>query len=209
MYIKFPHLGLLFPYDFFANKMNWIREIFFGIQRVALYILAYFDDIMEMTSSILRNQSNILVFSILTYIAPMKLIISEFSSFRIISILWATEHSWLLCRLMKSLLLYSDVNIFFTFRIIFPGSFFCARSSKKLVISSIHNQWISNDCWISSALMFVVLFLLGVMLCSGERRITGQVVMDRSYPWCYDYNGTFASALVSFSCWNFYCGSCN
>ena len=47
---------------------------------------------------------------------------------------------------------------------------------------SIQNQWINNDCCISSALMLVVSCLLGVMICSGEQRMTGQVVMDRRDP---------------------------
>ena len=79
-----------------------------------------------------------------------------------------TEHYLLLCRILKSLLLYSDVNKFFTSHIILPDSFFCAHSSMEPVMSSIHKQWITNDCWISSALIFVVSCLLGVMLCSRE-----------------------------------------
>ena len=132
----------------------------------------------------------------------MKLVISSFLSFWLRSILWATENSWLLCRLLKSLLLYSDVNIFCKFYLIFQDYLFFFHSSKEPVMSSIHNQWITNDFWISSALMFVVSCLIGVILCYGERSMTGQVVMDRIDPWCSDFIGIFASAPVSCFCWN-------
>ena len=158
---------------------------------------------MEMTSIILHNHSNIVVFYVLTYIASMKFIISSFLLFLIRYILWITEHYWLLCRLLKSLLLYSDVNTFFTFHIIFPDSFFRGHSAEEPVMPLIHKQWITNDCWIPSALVLVVSFLLGVMLCSSERRMTGQLVMDRSDPWCSNSTVIFSSAFVSYYCWIF------
>ena len=84
--------------------------------------------------------------------------------------------------LLKVLLLFSDVNKFSTFYKIFPDSFFCSHSSKEPVMSPMNKQWITYDFWISSALMFVVSFLLGVMICSGKQRMTGQVVMVRTDP---------------------------
>ena len=131
----------------------------------------------------------------------MKLITSEFPSFLLRFILWMTEHSWLLCRLMKSLLLYSDVNTLFAFHMISRYYFFRAHSSKKPVIISIHKQWVTNDCWIYSALIFLVLCLPRVMLCSGDRIMPGQVVMETTDTFCSDITGIYASVFVSCLCW--------
>ena len=49
----------------------------------------------------------------------------------------------------------------------------------------------------SSALIFVVLCVLGVIICSGDRIMTWQVVMDRTYPWHSDFNVISASAFIS------------
>ena len=133
----------------------------------------------------------------------MKSIISLFPQFILISILRMTEHSWLLFRLLKRLLLYYAENTVFTFHIVFPDYFFCDHSVKEPVISSIYKQWINNYCWVPSALVLVVSFLLGVMLCSSERRMTGQLVMDRSDPWCSNSTVIFSSAFVSYYCWIF------
>ena len=135
------------------------------------------------------------------------MIIYAFIWFIIISIIWTTEHSWVIYRLLKSLLFYHDVNMFSILHIIFPDSFFCDHSVKETVIPSIHKKCITNDCWVSSDLLFVVSYVLGVMLGSGERRMTGQVVMDRTDTWCYDSTGISASAFFTCSCWFFYCAS--
>ena len=71
-------------------------------------------------------------------------------------------------------------------------------------MSLIHKQWIINDYWISSALMLVVSCVLGVMICSGKQRIAGQVVIDRTDPWCSDYTGISVSTFVSCSFWNIF-----
>ena len=131
----------------------------------------------------------------------MKLVISSFLSFWLRSILWATENSWLLCRLLKSLLLYSDVNIFCKFYLIFQDSLFCFHSAKEPLMSSIHKLWITKYCCISSAFMFVVLCVLGVMLHSREQRMTGELVMDSIDPWYFDSTGISASSFVFCSCW--------
>ena len=131
----------------------------------------------------------------------MKLIISTFPSFRLRSILWTIECSCVFCRLLKILFLYYNVNIFFTFHIIFPGYLFCVRSAKEPMISSIHKQGITNNCWITSNLMFVVSCVIGVIIFSGERTMTGQVGMDRTNPWRSGSTGISDSVFVSFSCW--------
>ena len=80
------------------------------------------------------------------------------------------------------MILYSDVNKFFTFHIIFPYSFFCDHSIKEPVVSLINKQCITNSFWISSALILIFLRVLVIMLCSGKQNITGQVVMDITDP---------------------------
>ena len=49
---------------------------------------------------------------------------------------------------MKILLLYSDVNKFYALHIIFTYSFFSAHATKEPVMSSVHKQCITDDCWI-------------------------------------------------------------
>ena len=173
--------------------MNWISKTCFGIQRFSWYRFTSLDAIMDMTSSIICNHCNILVLFVLMQLVPIKLMLSVFMSFRRISILWMTKYSWVLCRLLKILILYSDVNKFCTFHIIFPDYFFSDHSAKKPVMPSMHNQWISNDWWIYSALIFVVLCILGVILCSGEQRMTEKVVLDWPDPWRSD------STAISYS----------
>ena len=126
----------------------------------------------------------------------MRLIISEFPQFRLISILWITENHWILCRLLKSLLLYYDINIFCTFHITLSDYFILYYYYKKPMISLIHKQWVTNYFWISSALLFVVSCVLGVMLYYGNRIITGQVVTERTDTWSSDLTGISASVFV-------------
>ena len=66
---------------------------------------------------------------------------------------------------------------------------------------SIHKQWVTNDCWISSAVIFIVPRILGVMLCSGEQITTGRLVLYRTDPWRFYSTKISASALVYCSCW--------
>ena len=66
--------------------------------------------------------------------------------------------------------------------------------------SSIHNQRITNDCWIYIALVFLVSCVLGVMLCSSDQIITGQVVMDSTDNLHYYSTEISASLLVSSYC---------
>ena len=79
-----------------------------------------------------------------------------------LSIMWASE---------RCMLFYYDVNIFCTFHIIFTEYFFNAHSANEHVMSSIHNKWITNDCWIPSALILIVSCVIGVMICS-DKQIT-------------------------------------
>ena len=139
----------------------------------------------------------------------MKLIISAFPWFQLRSIFCRIGHYLVLCSILKSLLLYSNVNKFCTFYIIFPYYFFCEHYYKEPAMSSIHKQWITNNCWTSSSLIFIFSCVLGVMLFHGKVRMTGQVVMDRNVPW-RSYSTVFSSSvLVSCSCWFFYCASCD
>ena len=126
----------------------------------------------------------------------MRLIISEFPQFWLISILWIIENHWILCRLLKSLLLYYDINRFCTFHITLSDYFILYYSYKKPVISLIHKKWVTNYFWIYSALWFVVSFVLGVMLYYGNQIITGQEVTDRTDPWSSDLTGISDSAFV-------------
>ena len=47
---------------------------------------------------------------------------------------------------------------------------------------SIHRKFITNDCWISSAIILIFLCVLGGMLCYGDRIMNGQLVMDMTDP---------------------------
>ena len=62
--------------------------------------------------------------------------------------------------------------------------------------SSIHNQRITNDCWIYIDLVFLVSCVLGVMLYYGNQIINGQEVTDRTDPWSSDLTGISDSAFV-------------
>ena len=134
----------------------------------------------------------------------MIFIIPAFPWFKLRSILCRIEHYLVLCSILKSLLLYSDVNKFCTFYIIFPYYFFCEHYDKEPAMSSIHNQCITNNCWISSSLIFIFSCVLGVMLFYGKGRLTGQVVMDRNVPWRSYSTVIYASTLVSCSCWIYF-----
>ena len=78
--------------------------------------------------------------------------------------------------------MYSGINAFCTFHILFPDAFFYAHSNKEPVILLIYKKCITNNCWISISIVLVVLYVPSVIICSVCQRMTGHVVMDRTDP---------------------------